>query len=187
MCCGRPCSDCSSASTRIRFLTDGCLLREVGVHKHLEPYSVIILDEAHERSLQTDLLFGLIRRICRQRSSVKFIITSATLDASKFSRFFFNCPTMHVPGRCFPIDIIYSQKTETKYVEKAVDCVLRIHSQLPLGDVLVFLTGTGHVLLSLRCVGGRVSLGVSLVGRARMSRPRTCISNRVSYVFLVAC
>jgi pre-mRNA-splicing factor ATP-dependent RNA helicase DHX38/PRP16 len=73
--------DNTSSKTKIRFMTDGCLLREVTEHKQLEPYSVIILDEAHERSLQTDILFGLIRQIAPQRPQCKFIITSATLGA----------------------------------------------------------------------------------------------------------
>jgi HrpA-like RNA helicase len=121
-------TDCTSSRTKIRFLTDGYLLRECLFHPNLEPYSIVILDEAHERSLQTDILFGLIREILERRSSVKFIITSATLDAGHFSQFFHNCPTFHVTGRCFPVEISYSVKTERRfYVEKAVDHALRIH------------------------------------------------------------
>ena len=120
--------DCTSKNTKIRFLTDGCLLRECLFHSNLEPYSVIILDEAHERSLQTDILFGIIREILIRRSNVKFIITSATLDASHFSQFFHNCPTFHVAGRCYPVDISYAVKTEKRfYVDKAVEHAIRIH------------------------------------------------------------
>lgn len=90
--------DCTCDRTKIRFLTDGCLLRECLLHSQLEHYDVIILDEAHERSLQTDILFGLVRAIVRSRGQkskkgkkkkhreLKLIVTSATLDTEKFCR-----------------------------------------------------------------------------------------------------
>lgn len=98
--------DLTSPKTKIRFMTDGCLLRECLAHDALQPYSVIVMDEAHERSLQTDILFGILRQITRARPDLKVIITSATLQTAKFSTYFHDCPTYHVEGRCFPVEVI---------------------------------------------------------------------------------
>jgi pre-mRNA-splicing factor ATP-dependent RNA helicase DHX38/PRP16 len=149
--------DCTSAKTKIKFMTDGCLLREALTHKNLEPYSIVVLDEAHERSLQTDILFGLIREIAPRRPDIKFIVTSATLDARQFSSFFFNCPTYHVPGRCFPVEIVHGAHTESRYyVERAVEQALLIHANEPLGDVLVFLTGEEEINRACALLGKKV-------------------------------
>ena len=86
--------DCSSNRTRIKYLTDGCLLRECLSDRMLSQYSVVILDEAHERSLQTDILFGLLRSIVVGKSdsnALKLVITSATLDTTKFCSYVFSC------------------------------------------------------------------------------------------------
>ena len=112
--------DCTGADTKIKFATDGCLLRECLLYKRLEPYSAIILDEAHERSVQTDILFGIVRSISRLRPDLKIVITSATLDVEKFTKYFFNCPSFHVTGRCFPVHIVHEPKTAKYYVESAV-------------------------------------------------------------------
>ena len=149
--------DCTSKDTRIRFLTDGCLLRECLFSPNLSAYSVVIVDEAHERSLQTDILFGLIKDILSRREDIKFVITSATLDATQFSKFFANAPTLHVEGRCFPVDIQFAVKTETRaYVEKAVEHAVKIHASQPLGDILVFLTGEEEIQRACRLMGDRV-------------------------------
>ncbi|KAK2085393.1 Pre-mRNA-splicing factor ATP-dependent RNA helicase PRP16 [Saguinus oedipus] len=102
--------DCTSENTLIKYMTDGILLRESLREADLDHYSAIIMDEAHERSLNTDVLFGLLREVVARRSDLKLIVTSATMDAEKFAAFFGNVPIFHIPGRTFPVDILFSKR-----------------------------------------------------------------------------
>lgn len=95
--------DCTSERTVIKYMTDGTLHREFLSEPDLESYSVMIIDEAHERTLHTDILFGLVKDIARFRPELKLLISSATLDAEKFSEFFDDAPTFKIPGRRFPV------------------------------------------------------------------------------------
>jgi pre-mRNA-splicing factor ATP-dependent RNA helicase DHX16 len=105
----------------------------------------MIIDEAHERTLHTDVLFGLVKDIARFRPELKLIISSATLDTDKFSQFFDDAPVFRIPGRRFPVDIYYTKAPEADYLDACVVSVLQIHLTQPDGDVLVFLTGQEEI------------------------------------------
>ncbi|XP_043285396.1 probable pre-mRNA-splicing factor ATP-dependent RNA helicase mog-4 [Venturia canescens] len=137
--------DCTSQRTRIKYMTDGTLHREFLSEPDLASYSVMIIDEAHERTLHTDILFGLVKDITRFRADLKLLISSATLDANKFSEFFDDAPIFRIPGRRFPVDIYYTKAPEADYTDACVVSILQIHATQPPGDVLVFLTGQEEI------------------------------------------
>ncbi|KAL3368638.1 hypothetical protein AABB24_009465 [Solanum stoloniferum] len=138
--------DRTSEKTRIKYLTDGVLLRESLFNPELNQYSVIILDEAHERSLNTDILLGLMKRLIKWRhSNLKVLITSATLDGGKVSRFFSDCPVLTVPGELFPVEIVHISELPKSYVEASLKKAIDIHVREPEGDILIFLTGQVRV------------------------------------------
>lgn len=137
--------DCTSDRTIIKYMTDGMLLREFLTEPDLSSYSVIIIDEAHERTLHTDILFGLVKDISRFRPDLKLLISSATLDAEKFCNFFDNAPIFRIPGRRFPVDIFYTKAPEADYIDACVVSILHIHATQPLGDILLFLPGQEEI------------------------------------------
>jgi hypothetical protein len=132
--------DVTSPSTMIKYMTDGILQREILLDPELKKYNVIMLDEAHERTVATDVLFGLLKKTLKIRSDLKLIVTSATLDADKFSEYFYKCPIFTIPGRTYPVEIMYSREPESDYVDAALVTVLQIHLSEPAGDILLFLT-----------------------------------------------
>ncbi|CDK28199.1 unnamed protein product [Kuraishia capsulata CBS 1993] len=133
--------DKTSSKTKIKYMTDGILLREFLIDPDLDKYSCIIMDEAHERSLNTDILLGLFKSILTRRRDLKLIVTSATMNADRFSRFFGGAPQFTIPGRTFPVETYYSMAPSSDYVDAAVRQVLRIHTRNDPGDILVFMTG----------------------------------------------
>ncbi|XP_052861874.1 ATP-dependent RNA helicase DHX8 [Anopheles cruzii] len=137
--------DCTSQETVIKYMTDGMLLRECLVDFDLKQYSVIMLDEAHERTIHTDVLFGLLKQAVQKRPELKLIVTSATLDAVKFSQYFFEAPIFTIPGRTFPVEILYTKEPETDYLDASLITVMQIHLREPPGDVLLFLTGQEEI------------------------------------------
>ncbi|KAJ3102519.1 DEAH-box RNA helicase prp16, partial [Phlyctochytrium planicorne] len=149
--------DCTSDATLIKYMTDGVLLRETLTKSDLDHYSAIIMDEAHERSLNTDVLMGLFRRIITRRRDLKLIVTSATMDAKKFSTFFGNAPVFTIPGRTFPVDIMFSKNPCEDYVDSAAKQVLAIHLSHPPGDILVFMTGQEDIEVSCSVIAERLS------------------------------
>ncbi|KAG8963054.1 DEAH-box RNA helicase prp16 [Tulasnella sp. 419] len=149
--------DCTSEETAIKYMTDGVLLRESLNEGDLDRYSVIILDEAHERSLSTDVLMGLLRKILSRRRDLKLIVTSATMNAEKFSDFYGMAPTFTIPGRTFPVEIFHSKSPCEDYVDSAVKQVLQIHLSLPPGDILVFMTGQEDIEVTCQVVEERLS------------------------------
>ncbi|KAJ1536473.1 DEAH-box RNA helicase prp16, partial [Nowakowskiella sp. JEL0078] len=148
-------------------MTDGVLQRECLTSPDLDKYSAIIMDEAHERSLQTDVLMGLLKRVISRRRDLKLIITSATMNAQrfhfenhrslqKFSEFFGGAVTFNIPGRTFPVDILFSKTPCEDYVDSAVKQILQIHISHPPGDILVFMTGQEDIEITCQVVSERL-------------------------------
>ncbi|KAK8885716.1 ATP-dependent RNA helicase dhx8 [Tritrichomonas musculus] len=136
-----------SESTRIKFVTDGMLLKECLSDRTLSEYGIVMLDEAHERTIHTDVLFGLMKKILEDdKSDLKVIVTSATLQQEKFSEFFFDCPVLTIPGRTYPVQTSYATKSQMNYLDFAVQTVLSLHCTEPKpGDILLFLTGQDDI------------------------------------------
>eukprot|EP01063_Lacrimia_lanifica_P040340 TRINITY_DN9102_c3_g1_i2.p1 TRINITY_DN9102_c3_g1~~TRINITY_DN9102_c3_g1_i2.p1 ORF type:complete len:705 (+),score=310.74 TRINITY_DN9102_c3_g1_i2:67-2181(+) len=152
--------DNTSHKTKIKYMTDGILMRELLTTKDLPEYSCIVLDEAHERTVNSDVLLGLIKQLSRRRKDLKIIIMSATLNADTFSRFWGNCPVGYVEGRTFPVDVFYAAEPVQDIVDGAVTTVLQIHTdhRQDDGDILVFLTGQDTIEDSARVLEDKITL-----------------------------
>jgi len=144
--------DYTSPKTIMKYMTDGILLREAMKDSCLNRYSVIILDEAHERTVSTDVLMGLLKELITKNRQLKLIIMSATLDSGKFIEYWSGesrekneVPLITVPGRMFPVEIFYTQEPEPDYFEAAIRTVIQIHISEEKGDILVFLTGASEI------------------------------------------
>jgi len=139
-------NDRVSANSYVKFMTDGILLAEIHRDRTLDHYDTLIIDEAHERSLNIDFLLGYLRQLLTRRPDLKIIITSATIDTERFADHFSNAPIITVEGRGFPVETRYQAPLESedlaRQVKRAVDTVSRIDRR---GDILVFLPGEREI------------------------------------------
>ncbi|XP_025202142.1 probable ATP-dependent RNA helicase DHX35 [Melanaphis sacchari] len=148
--------NCCQPSTKIKYITEGILLNEMMSNPLLVNYSVIILDEIHERSLMTDILMGLIKKVLKKRPTLRLIILSATLDSTQLKSYFnlnqSNDPSndtatvLGIEGRSYPTKIYYLKDPTPNYVEESINTVLKIQQSGALGDILVFLTGKEEIM-----------------------------------------
>ncbi|KIK99635.1 hypothetical protein PAXRUDRAFT_822554 [Paxillus rubicundulus Ve08.2h10] len=161
-----------SPSTTIKFMTDGVLLRELATDFLLSKYSVIVIDEAHERSMNTDILIGVLSRVLKLREQMwkegkdgvkplRLIIMSATLRVSDFAEnktlFPFPPPVINVSARQHPVTIHFNRRTPSDYVNEAIKKTAKIHSRLPPGGILIFLTGQNEISGVCRKLAARFS------------------------------
>ncbi|TVU38991.1 hypothetical protein EJB05_12390 [Eragrostis curvula] len=153
--------DVTGPNTIIKYMTDGVLLRETLKDADLDKYRVIVMDEAHERSLNTDVLFGILKKVVARRRDFKLIVTSATLNADKFSKFFGGVPVFHIPGRTFPVNIMFSKTPCEDYVEAAVKQAMTIHIASGPGDILIFMTGQEEIEATCYALAERMEQLVS--------------------------
>ncbi|XP_077397848.1 putative ATP-dependent RNA helicase DHX40 [Festucalex cinctus] len=147
--------DCTTQDTDLKYMTDGCLLREVLADPGLSHYSVVVLDEVHERSLNTDILLGLLKKVFSNPTEamkgrafpLKVVVMSATMETDKLSAFLGHCPVFVIPGRTFPVTCTLGtavgpkDQQSTGYVKEVVSLALDVHTSEKAGDILVFLTG----------------------------------------------
>jgi ATP-dependent RNA helicase DHX8/PRP22 len=136
--------DKTSPSTRIKYMTDGMLMREYLADNLLSKYICIIIDEAHERTVNTDVLFGLLKQLLKKRDDFKLIVTSATLNAAKFCEYF-QCKDITIPGKPFTVQVMHSKDPVEDYVEATLSAIMDIHLQEAEGDILVFMTGQEEI------------------------------------------
>ena len=144
--------DKTSQETTIKYVTEGILLRESLSDSLLSKYSIVILDEAHERTLNFDILLGLLKSVQKRRrqhkktqnNPLKLIVMSATLEAEVFCKYL-DCPKLDIQGRKFPVEVFYTITPEKDYIEAAVCATMQLHFDEPEGDILVFLTGQEEI------------------------------------------
>lgn len=137
--------DCTSDKTVLKYMTDGMLLREFMTEPDLGGYSALMIDEAHERTVHTDILLALLKDLSRERKDLKLLISSATMNAEKFASYFDDAPIFNIPGRRYPVDIYYTPAPEANYLAAAITTVFQIHTTQDKGDILIFLTGQDEI------------------------------------------
>jgi ATP-dependent helicase HrpA len=158
-------NDRSGQDTLVRLMTDGLLLAEIERDRLLRRYDTIIVDEAHERSLNIDFLLGYLKELLPKRPDLKVIITSATIDPARFAAHFGDAPVVEVSGRTYPVEVRYRPGDEdeagdpTEAIGDAVDELLR----QPVGDILVFLSGEREIRDTADALRGRLRDDVEIL------------------------
>ena len=140
-------SDKLARTTRVKFMTDGILLAEIQSDPLLRAYDTVIIDEAHERSLNIDFLLGFLKRLLPQRPDLRVIVSSATLELERFAKFFGEAPVISVSGRTYPVDVLYRppREDEADLAELVANAVEEITELDPRSDILVFLPGEREI------------------------------------------
>jgi ATP-dependent helicase HrpA len=165
-------TDRTREDTLLRLMTDGLLLAEIQHDKLLRRYDTILVDEAHERSLNIDFLLGYVKRILPRRPDLKLIITSATIDPERFARHFGDAPVVEVSGRTYPVEVRYRPlvdpddpegEADRDLLEAIGDAVQELLREPGRGDVLVFLSGEREIRDTAEALSGRLGSGVEIL------------------------
>src|SRR5688572_21307189 len=162
--------DRSSPETYIKFMTDGILLAETQGDPLLSEYNALIIDEAHERSLNIDFLLGYLKGLLAKRTDLKLIITSATIDTEAFSRAFNDAPIIEVSGRLYPVDVVYApfdaaseESGDITFIDAAVNAAEQIVYESGDGDVLIFMPGERDIRETSDLLEGRFGRDADII------------------------
>jgi len=166
--------DKTTKNTKIKFMTDGILLAETRSDRNLQAYDTLIIDEAHERSLNIDFLLGYAKQLLSKRKNLKVIITSATIDTEKFATHFSNAPVIEVSGRTYPVEVRYRPKDEptddkesNTYIDLAVQEVISLHRQRESGDILIFMPTERDILETVELLNQEINPSITSKNKAK--------------------